>query len=191
MTGTGNPNSFIVKNSKGRKMKKALFVILMIVGIMGLFAQGNLEKGKLQVNAGVGISAWGFPIYAGADYGVFDIPDGMGNITAGGELSYRSYGYLGYHHSIIGVVANGNYHFKDLIAKYATALPEKVDVYWGLNLGYLLWISPSGYGGTGSRLGFGTQLGGRYFLTDNIAAQLEFAGGTVFGTKLGITYKMK
>ena len=43
----------------------------------------NLDKGGLQLNAGVGVSGWGIPVYVGLDYGVTD------EITVGGELSYR------------------------------------------------------------------------------------------------------
>ncbi len=166
-------------------MKKALVVIVLLLGITAIFAQNQVDKGLLQVNAGVGISGWGIPIYVGADAGI------LKNLTVGGELSYRGYSYWGYNHSIIGILANGNYHFSDLLTKYVTPIPSEIDLYWGLNLGGYIWISESGYTGTGSRLGIGSQLGARYYFNDKLAANLEFGGGNTFGTKLGITYKLK
>ena len=50
-----------------------------------IYAQAPLEKGGLQLNAGLGFSGWGIPISVGIDYGIAP------NITLGGDLSYQSH----------------------------------------------------------------------------------------------------
>lgn len=156
-------------------MKKALLLLVLVIGAASMFAL-PLDKGQMQVNAGVGFSTWGLPVYAGLDYGIN--PD----ITVGGELSARllSYG------SWVGIAANGNYHFVNLLN-----LPSNTDLYAGLSLGFNLWLPGSGYSGTyGSGLGFGLQVGGRYYFTDKLGANVEFGGGSVSGGKIGISYKL-
>jgi hypothetical protein len=49
------------------------------------FSQSPLPKGKTQINAGVGFSERGIPIYFGFDHGIHD------NVSLGGEFSYRGY----------------------------------------------------------------------------------------------------
>jgi hypothetical protein len=140
----------------------------------------------MQVNAGFGVSGWGVPIYVGADYGVYDLEGNLGNITAGGELSYRHWNYSNYYkYSIIGISVNGNWHFGELIN-----MPSKVDTYAGLSLGYTIWSANHEGLSYGSGLYFAGQAGARYFFTDKLGAQIEAGGGTVSGLKLGITYKL-
>ena len=142
-----------------------------------------MEVGGKQLNAGLGFSGWGVPLYAGFDYGIYD------DITIGGELSFRSYhdnfSGLKYKHSIIGLSANGNYHFNTLLD-----IPREWDFYAGLSLGYFIWVSSSDYAGTGgSGFGLGAQVGGRYFFKNNFGVNLELAiGNSVTGGKAGITY---
>jgi outer membrane immunogenic protein len=129
------------------------------------------------------LTGWGIPIYVGMDFGV------LRDLTLGFEGSFRSYNQnytnTKYHHSIIGLSVNGNYHFNTLLN-----IPENWDFYAGLNIGYYFWSSPSDYPGTGSSgLGLGAQIGGRYFFSNNFGLNLEFGGGNAFsGGKFGITY---
>lgn len=160
-------------------MKKTLLLLVLVIGLASAFAL-PLDKGQMQVNAGIGYSGWGLPIYVGLDYGI--TPD----ITVGPEVSFRSYNYWEYHHTIIGIYVNGDYHFVNLLN-----LPSNTDLYAGLNLGFNLWISPSEYGGTDSSgLGLGVHVGGRYYFTDRLGVNAEFGGGTVSGGKIGISYKL-
>lgn len=146
-------------------------------------AQAPLKTGNTQLNAGVGLSGWGIPVYVGFDYGF------KKDITLGGELSFRSYGNSynnhKYRHSIIGISGNGNYHFNSLLE-----IPSEWDLYAGLNLGFYFWNSPSDYRGDGaSGVGLGLQVGGRYFFNKNFGVNLEVGGATVAaGGKFGITY---
>lgn len=148
-------------------------------------AQGSLSKGRAQLNAGLGFSGWGVPVYAGFDYGVHK------DITVGGELSYRSYEedwrFDRYRHRITGITGNVNYHFNSLLK-----LPSPWDVYGGAGLGLFIWSSPGGYGGSHTNgLGLGLQVGGRYFFSPKVGLNLEFGGLNVLsGGKVGITVKL-
>jgi len=164
------------------RFSSLLFSLALIVSTIA-HSQYALQTGKMQVNAGIGLSTWGLPLYVGADYG-FDK-----NISAGGELSFRSFNdrILGvsYRHSIIGVSGNANYHFGSL-----AGLDDLVDVYAGLNLGFYIWSSTAGYSGNGaSGFGVGAQIGGRYYFKKNMAVNVELGGGNAFsGGKVGLSF---
>jgi len=167
------------------KIQKILIVAILVLSGNLLFAQGSLKKGESQLNLGVGFSSWGTPVYLGFDHGVH--PD----ITLGGELSYRGYrdkwdGYY-YNHNVIGISGNGNYHFNRVLE-----IPKKWDFYAGLNLGFYIWSSPDNYEGShSSGLGLGAQIGGRYYISNKVALNLEFGGGNAFsGGKFGLTFKL-
>lgn len=165
-------------------MRKLSFIILLLaVFCFSAEAQSPLAKGGKQLNAGVGFSGWGIPLYGGMDFGVYK------DITVGFEVSFRSYSQKfvndTYRSSIFGISGNGNYHFNTILE-----IPSQWDFYAGLNLGYYIWNSPAGYKGDGgSGLGLGAQIGGRYFFKNNFGINLEFGGGNAFsGGKFGITY---
>jgi hypothetical protein len=173
-------------NTKKLKTMKSLRYMLSAAALMFItsaFSQYALQTGKMQVNAGIGLSTWGLPLYVGADYG-FDK-----NISAGGELSYRSfsdriYG-ITYRHSIIGISGNANYHFGNM-----AGLEDIIDVYAGLNAGFYVWSSSSDYvGNDGGGFGIGAQIGGRYYFKKNMAVNVELGGGNAFsGGKLGLSF---
>lgn len=163
-------------------------ILLAAVGLVsfGALAQGSLEKGKLQLNAGLGTSGWGIPVYVGLDYGIHR------DITLGGELSYRSdsrvYASNKYKSSAIGIGINGNYHFNRILD-----MSNNWDLYAGLGLNYYVWSYDNDLYKTNdnSDIGLGAQLGARYFFTDKFGINLELGGGNaVNGAKIGITYKL-
>ncbi|MBI1837853.1 MAG: hypothetical protein HYR91_11380 [Flavobacteriia bacterium] len=171
-------------------MKKSLFAFASAILLSNnLSAQCPIAEGQAQLNAGVGLSSWGIPVYVGLDYGVHK------DITIGGELSYRRYNdyyynknyYTNYYRSIIGVSGNANYHFNSLLS-----IPTNWDFYAGLNIGFYLWSSSS-YNNNGnhtSGIGIGGQIGGRYYFNEKIGVNLEFGGGNSFsGGKFGISLK--
>ncbi len=166
-------------------MKKIILLVALCLISIGSFAQGTLEKGGLQLNAGLGTSGWGTPVYVGLDYGVHE------DITIGGELSYRSdsnhIGGTKYGFSIIGLGANGNYHFNRVLD-----IPSEWDLYAGLGLNYYIWSYDNDdfQGSDDSDLGLGAQIGARYFFNDSFGLNLELGGGNATsGAKIGITYK--
>lgn len=171
---------------------KNLSVILSMLCLMTVKlsnAQSPVPVGGFQLNAGIGLSSWGIPVYLGLDYGVHK------DITLGGEIGYRSYnedwnngnGNGKYHHNILGFSVNGNYHFNTLLK-----IPQNWDFYAGLNLGFFVWSSPDGYPGDHtSGVGLGAQVGGRYYFNDKIGIQLEVGGGSSYsGGKLGLSFKL-
>jgi len=109
------------------------------------------------------------------------------SFTIGAEASFRSYDYVGYSFTIIGISGNVNYHLNDVLN-----MPKNMDLYGGLNIGYYLYNTPSGYLGAGlSTLGISGQVGYRYFFSNKIAGNIELGGGsTTAGGKLGITIRL-
>jgi len=174
------------QNLKPMKIKVSVIAILLTIGFLTVNAQAPIGIGQAQINAGLGFSSWGVPVYGGVEFGVHN------DITVGGELSFRSYsdnwGNSSYQHTIIGISANGNYHFNTLLD-----IPEEWDVYGGVNLGYYIWnTNDSNYRGSGSSgLGMGAQVGGRYYFNDKFGVNLEFGGGNAFsGGKIGISIRL-
>ncbi|ATA77891.1 porin family protein [Capnocytophaga canimorsus] len=174
-------------------MKKIILFFGFLATITVASAQGTLEKGATQLNAGFGFSSWGIPVYVGLDYGIAD------DITIGGEISFRTdskrYHETKVTYNGLGIGANGNYHFNRLLN-----LPNEFDFYAGVNLTYYNWtsnVSGGSYSGSwayDSGLGWGLQTGGRYFFSNTFGVNLEFglagaSGATGSGGKIGITYK--
>jgi outer membrane immunogenic protein len=166
-------------------MKKiVLFSFLLLAGISG-YGQGSLAEGGKQLNAGIGFSNYGAPVYIGLDFGVHE------SITIGPRVSFRRYnfdfGTSRYNQSLIGLSFNGNYHFNKLLE-----LPKELDIYAGLTVGYYVWtnVDIAGYSANRSGVGVDGQLGVRYFFTDRFGLNVEFGGGYASGGGFGITYKL-
>jgi len=166
-------------------MKKLIILSLFLVISQVSFSQYFLSKGQAQLNAGLGFSSWGLPVYVGFDVGVH--PD----ISVGGEFSFRSYdnNYQNnkYKHNIIGISGNANYHFNTVLD-----IPKEWDFYAGINLGFYFWNSDNDYDGDGSSgLGLGAQVGGRYYFSNKFGINLELGGGNAFsGGKFGVTFRL-
>lgn len=164
-------------------MRKLIFGIILL-GASVVMAQSPISPGEKQLNAGVGISGWGTPIYVGVDFGVAK------DFSVGPQLSYRNYnnnnfGGVDYNTSITVIGLTGNYHFDSLLD-----LPSDFNIYAGLHLGYYIWNYPDNWGGgSASGLGLDLQVGARYFFSESFGLNLEFGGGQVSGGKFGITKK--
>lgn len=162
-------------------MKRVVLFFALVIGLTTVKAQGTLEKGKTQINAGFGFSSWGVPVYGGFDYGLGK------NFTVGAEGSFRSHNTVGYKFSVIGVSGNVNYHFNEVLK-----MPKQTNFYAGLNLGYYVYSKPTGYVGTSlSALGISGQIGFRYFFSNSVGANIELGGGNAAsGGKVGLTFKL-
>ncbi len=164
--------------------KLSIVLILTIIAVFTVNAQSSPDKGHKQLNAGIGFSGWGIPLYVGMDFGISK------DVTLGFEASFRSYNQhftdTRYNSTIVGLSGNANYHFNTILE-----IPDNWDFYAGLNIGYFFWSTPSDYPGSGaSGLGLGAQIGGRYFFKNNLGLNLELGGGNAFsGGKFGITYR--
>lgn len=174
-------------------MKKTILIAILLSLSLCLTENAQAQFNPFStstklINAGVGISSWGIPVYASFELPVID------NVTVGAGLSYQSdterFGSFKWKHEIFGIGVLGNYHFNELLD-----IPDQFDLYGGVSLGYFNWSTKSteasiNYGGSGNGgLSVGIQAGGRYFFTENLAANLELGGGSVLsGGRLGITF---
>lgn len=168
-------------------MKKLILIIAFGFISNGVFAQNSLAEGQTQLNAGVGISGWGVPIYIGLDYGISK------DWTLGGQISFQTddNGYHGYNYDskAIGIGANGNYHFNNILH-----IPRNFDLYAGASLTYYIW-NYDDYNGNphpdNTSLALGLQVGGRYYFNDKFGINLELGGNNgTGGAKLGLTFKL-
>ena len=160
-------------------MKKITLVICAVFLVVFVHAQSPLEEGTIMVNGGFGLSSYGLPVYVGGEYCIAE------SVTVGGELSYRKWGkYSDYSPSITTIAALANYHVNELLE-----LPSEWDLYGGATLGYSIWSSATSfYKVRGSGVYFVGQIGGRYYVSDNFAINLELGGGNYSGGKIGVTF---
>lgn len=175
-----------IKKNKLQSLSKK-FILIIAFGLIstGVFAQAPLEEGGVQLNAGVGASGWGVPVYFGLDYGIAK------DWTLGGQISFQTddddYYGNNYKSSAVGIGANGNYHFNRILN-----MPSKFDFYAGAALTYYIWDYDDNNGHPDNdSLGLGLQVGGRYFFTDSFGINLELGGGSATsGAKFGVTFKL-
>ncbi|CAN1574486.1 Outer membrane protein beta-barrel domain containing protein [Flavobacteriaceae bacterium] len=165
-------------------MKKLILLIAFGFITNGVMAQSPLEEGGVQLNAGVGTSGWGIPVYFGLDYGIAK------DFTLGGQISFQSDDYndnnKNYNSSAVGISGNGNYHFNSLLN-----IPSKFDFYAGASLTYYIWNYDNNNHPDNTSLGLGLQVGGRYFFSNNFGVNLELGGNTgTSGAKVGVTFKI-
>lgn len=111
-------------------MRLPYFLLILAFALPGGY-HVNAQSGSFNYfNAGVGVSGYGLPVYAGIDYTVADritvgamasvnwrLP--FGNFWWGGGGNYRS---------VYGLGVNGNYHFLEP--------GDEFDLYAGLSVGY-------------------------------------------------------
>lgn len=166
-------------------MKKSFFLLGMVILSQLASAQYALEKGKAQFNFGFGLSEWGAPVFAGADFGLNE------DMSLGAEIAFRRFHEdrraLNYNHTVTSIGINWNYHFNALLS-----IPKQWDVYAGLNAGYYIWNSPDHYTGDHANgSGLGGQIGFRYYFNNRLGINLEGGSGTALsGGKLGLTVKI-
>ncbi|OYU85447.1 MAG: hypothetical protein CFE24_01815 [Flavobacterium sp. BFFFF2] len=163
---------------------KNLLLSILLLSAVALHAQHPITEGQKQINAGLGLSSWGLPVYVGLDYGL------SRDFTIGADFSLRTfhkdYSGINYSHTIFGISGNGNYHFNRILN-----MPSRWDFYAGLNLGAYFWSYPSDYpGNRETHLGLGAQVGGRYYFNQHISANLELGGGVIGSGKIGLTFKL-
>lgn len=175
-------------------MRILLLAVALILGA-GLFGQSD-HNTNTYFNAGLGVSAWGIPVYIG-----YDTPVAR-DINIAGRLSYQRRttgsalvtGGERFVNTIVGVNLRGLYYI-DRVAD----LPKEFDAYGGVSLGYYIWnvrytgdddftdFNSRGSGG----LGLGLFIGGRYHIDDSWSLQVEGSGGNVLsGGTIGVSKKL-
>ena len=150
-------------------MKKSTLIIGMILLAATMFAQGAapLSKGGKQLNFGLGFSGHGIPAYVGMDFAVHN------DITVGPVLKV----VIDDDDISFGALGRGDYHFNRIIG-----IPSNFDFYAGASVGVQF--------GDDVDLDLGLQVGGRWYWSDKWGLNLEFGGGTGYGTSLGVSMKM-
>lgn len=172
-------------------MRKIIFLLFLFF-IVKLDAQLGVKR-KFQTTLGVGISNYGAPQSLGLDYGLFR------DISLGMEFSNRYSNETFKKFRIIGCQANLNYHLNHLFKIY--------DEHWDLYLGgqFNYWFVTENVKkieADSAVMGFGGQVGMRYFFNDHFAINTELGCSTmatehyllnespiVGSFKLGLTYK--
>ncbi|GAA4449621.1 hypothetical protein [Rurimicrobium arvi] len=175
-------------------MKKAMIFAAMMAAGSTSIAQSatrgrSYNDGLVLINAGIGLSNWGVPLYGGVEAYVSDF-------TIGGMLSYRRYysdwrDYR-YDFSATTISAIANYHFNRVFN-----IPSNWDLYLGANIGYCFegYDRPLGapdytYRRVGG-LAAGLQLGGRYYFSRAAGLNLEVGGGNVLSdVRFGVTFRL-
>jgi hypothetical protein len=150
-------------------MKKItfLFGILLIAGaIVAQEGQAPLAKGEKQLNFGLGFSERGLPVYGGLDFAVHN------DWTVGPVIKLVIDDDFGF-----GALGRFDYHWNRLIG-----IPSNWDFYAGAQLGFI--------SGDEFDLDLGLQVGGRWYWSDKWALNLEFGGGTGYGTSIGVSMKL-
>lgn len=169
--------------------KKVFLMAALVAGVSFMSKAQGFEPGAgfTQANFGIGASNWGVPIYAGMDFGVSD------KITIGPRVSYRRYGYgwsgYNFHYTIFNIAFRGDYHY----GAHIPALPDQLDLYGGLSLGYSIW--GNNYDGTtysglkDSGVFIAVQAGARWYFTENWGANAELSTGSFSGLEIGLSYR--
>jgi hypothetical protein len=148
---------------------------MLVAGTTITFAQCPIDKGQIQLNAGIGSSFTNLiPFYVGLDYGIYK------DITLGGNIVYGTETDNEFNQTLIGITANANYHFNSILD-----ISNKWDIYTGLDLGYNIWsisLKSSYYdikvNANVSAFVIGVQVGARYYFTNKFRVNIEFGTGT-------------
>jgi outer membrane protein W len=197
-------------------MKKQCFTIGLAFALLAIFNQNlhaqSFEKGKTFVSLGYGLAHLGtlhrsnivnegivdirmdrygaIPIVLQVEHGFTD------SWSLGLAVSYERYAYeysfiplLGTQRfnrredaGLISAIARGNWHFGKKESRFDPYLGIGLGVtYLGYNIDRWSWAK--GYHPTGE-----LRLGGRYFFSKNIGAQLEIGLGSIF-VQTGLTAK--
>jgi outer membrane immunogenic protein len=152
--------------------RSIIFTVLVMLSVCRI-AQSPLSIERAQLNLHVEIFGWGIPVYLVPDYGVHS------DISIGGEFSCRSYDEnweMNYSiHNVMGFSGNANHQLIRLLK-----IPQKWNVYVGLNLPQFAWSSTiNHFANINSGVGIGAQIVGRYYTEDKLAFNIEF-GETKF-----------
>lgn len=146
-------------------MKKLVFMLMLIFWGTAVNAQAWTGKGDQKVQ--LGFSAWGYGtgITGTYDYGLNKL------ISVGAGLNGYFSGYKNNDNdNRVFIFGRLNFHLKE-----ALQLPEKLDIYPGVDLGVL-----------GKDFGIGAHIGARYFFTEKIGVFAEVGNNGSLGVSLNL-----
>lgn len=151
-------------------MKKiTLFLAMFLIAgsILAQDGEAPLQKGQKQVNFGLGFDSNGFPVYGGIDFAVHN------DVTVGPMVKIKFEDDF----TTFSALGRADYHFNRIMG-----IPRNWDFYAGGNLGFNV--------GDEFKMDFGLQVGGRWFWSEKWGLNLEFGGGSGFGTLIGLTVRL-
>ncbi len=140
-------------------MKKLVFMLMVFAGV-AVSAQAYTGKGDQKVN--LGLNAWGYGtgITATYDYGLNQLI----SVGAGANAYFDGYKDNNKDNRVF-IFGRVNFHLKE-----ALELPEKLDIYPGVDLGVL-----------GRDFGIGAHIGARYFFTEKVGVFAEVGNNGSLG----------
>lgn len=156
---------FFNRNIKVYFMKKLFFLLMFIFAGATASAQAWTGKGDQKINAG--LSAWGYGtgITGTYDYGLSQLV----SVGAGINGYFSNYKDNDDDNRIF-VFGRLNFHLKD-----ALQLPEKLDIYPGIDVGVV-----------GRDFGLGAHIGARYFFTERIGVFAEVGNNGSLGVSINL-----
>lgn len=146
-------------------MKKLVVMFALIFAGATANAQAWTGKGDQKINAG--LSAWGYGtgITGTYDYGLNQLI----SIGAGLNAYFSNYKDNDSHNSVF-IFGRLNFHLKETLQ-----LPEKLDIYPGVDVGVL-----------GKDFGIGAHIGARYFFTERIGVFAEIGNNGSLGVSINL-----
>jgi len=149
----------ISNNLKLKSMKKLVFMLMVFAGV-AVSAQAYTGKGDQKVN--LGLNAWGYGtgVTATYDYGLNQLI----SVGAGANAYFDGYKDNNKDNRVF-IFGRVNFHLKE-----ALELPEKLDIYPGVDLGVL-----------GRDFGIGAHIGARYFFTEKVGVFAEVGNNGSLG----------
>ncbi|ASW75466.1 hypothetical protein IQ37_02810 [Chryseobacterium piperi] len=146
-------------------MKKLVFMFMVVFFGTAVNAQAWTGKGDQKVQ--LGFSAWGYGtgITGTYDYGLNKL------ISVGAGLNGYFSGYKNNNNdNKVFIFGRLNFHLKE-----ALQLPEKLDIYPGVDLGVV-----------GKDFGIGAHIGARYFFTERIGVFAEVGNNGSLGVSVNL-----
>ena len=149
----------ISNNLKLKSMKKLVFMLMVFAGV-AVSAQAYTGKGDQKVN--LGLNAWGYGtgITATYEYGLNQLI----SVGAGANAYFDGYKDNNKDNRVF-IFGRVNFHLNE-----ALELPEKLDIYPGVDLGVL-----------GRDFGIGAHIGARYFFTEKVGVFAEVGNNGSLG----------
>ncbi|WP_294223793.1 DUF6646 family protein [uncultured Chryseobacterium sp.] len=146
-------------------MKKLFFMLILIFAGTAADAQAWTGKGDQKINAG--LSAWGYGtgITGTYDYGL----NSLISVGVGLNVYFDNYKDSNDENRVFAF-GRVNFHLKN-----ALQLPEKLDIYPGVDVGVV-----------GRNFGLGAHIGARYFFTERIGVFAEVGNNGSLGVSINL-----
>lgn len=178
--------------AKNIRIEPLLLGLALFSSVVDVNGQGLIQSGGRwdQVNAGLGMSTRGLPVFIGVEQ---TVDDHISAALIGTFQSYRENSSAGtWNHQFYAVGLQGNYHFIELA-------PTPYDFFAGLTVSWsahrFRWAgataAPNSYEGSAiGGTGLSAQIGGRYtYRSTTFLVQLD--GGTLnSGFLVGLTFPL-